>query len=117
MKKYFIGLLVITITLTASAFIVSKNISTNAEEKVRKTENAYYWYELLANGKIAGDVLNSGGTDVKSNVIEGGSNQLTDCSDQATPYCLAGCTSSDLHLGDTPDAITMDFDNRIKSDN
>jgi hypothetical protein len=116
MKKYLLAILALFILVGMSAFVIVKK-SQPRTNTIKKTQTAYYWYNLGSNGKISGTVLNPGGTDIKANVIDGGTNELTDCSDQAMPYCIAGCSSSALHTGDTPDAPTFDLDNRVKSDN
>ncbi len=115
MRKYLLAILTLIILVGMSAFAIVKR-SQAKKPATKKTETAYYWYDLGSNGKISGTVLNPGGTDVKSNVIDGGSNQLTTCSDVNMPYCLAGCTRSDLGTNDTPDIPTFDLDNRIKED-
>jgi len=115
MKKYLLGIVTVVVAICLSAFNIEKKLGTDAADSNSKSQTAYFWYDLRSDGKIAGGVLN-GTTDIKANVIEGGSNQLTTCSDVSLPYCLAGCSSSTLGAGDTPDAPTGSLDNRIKND-
>jgi hypothetical protein len=116
MKKYLFGILTIIIAVSLSAFIMGKKSMNTATESKSKSQTGYYWYDLDIDGKIVGSTLNPSATDTKANVIEGGTNEQTSCSDQAMPYCLAGCTSSTLGTGDSPDAATGNLDNRIKHD-
>lgn len=112
MKKYVLGIFAVIIAVGMSAY-------TSAHKIQRKTttQTAYFWYQLNpTTGKISSTVLNPSAQDVKDNVIDGGSNQLTDCSDVSNPECLAGSSSSTLQPGNTPDAPTMDRDNRIRHD-
>lgn len=117
MKKYLLAILTLFILVGMSAFVIVKK-SQPKSNATKKTQTAYYWYNVGGNGKISGTVLNPGGTDIKGNVIDGGANELTDCNDDtAMPFCLAGCSSSTLQTGDTPDAPTFDLDNRIRHRN
>lgn len=115
MKKYLLGIFVAFIGIGLSAF-VGKSPSPKPI-KASTVETAYYWYPLQTNGKIAGDVLNGGVPDVKSNVIEGGSNALTSCSDESMIECLGGCTNPNLHFNDDADVPSGTLDNRIREDN
>lgn len=112
MKKYLLGIFAVILAVGMSAY-------TSVQRTARKpvTQTAYFWYKLNpTTGKISSTVLNPGAQDIKDNVVDGGSNQLTDCSDLNSPECLAGSSSSTLQPGNTPDAPTMDRDNRISHD-
>lgn len=113
MKKHFLAIMAVIIAVGLSAYTTHKGV-----RKIKATtESPYFWYTLnQSTGKISSSVLNPDAQDVKSNVIDGGSNALTTCSDVHTPDCLAGSSSASLQPGDTPDAPTMSRDNRIKND-
>jgi hypothetical protein len=113
MKKYLLGIFAVVIAVGLSAYTSQKT----ARKIKTGTETPYYWYTLnQTTGKISSTVLNPDAQDVKSDVIEGGSNELTACSDVNFPDCLAGSSSASLQPGDTPDAATISRDNRIKQD-
>lgn len=113
MKKHLLAIMALIIAVGLSAYTTHKGVR---KSKIT-TETPYFWYTLnQSTGKISSTVLNPDAEDIKDNVIDGGTNQLTDCSDVNSPECLAGCSSDALQPLDTPDAPTMSRDNRIKQD-
>lgn len=112
MKKHLLAIMAVIIAVGLSAYT-----SVHKAPVKRATQTAYFWYQLNpTTGKISSTVLNPGAKDIKDNVVEEGSDPLTDCSNVSNPDCLAGSASDALQPGDTPDAPTVDRDNRIMHD-
>lgn len=112
MKKHFLAVLAVLVAVGLSAYT-----SVHKAAKKPTTQTPYFWYEFnAATGKVSSTVLNPDAQDIKDNVMEGGSNELTPCSDLTAIICLAGSTSSTLQPGNTPDPETSSHDNRIRED-